>query len=194
MISKITVENNVVNNGVIEDLELPPDPTKVRYTLDDLKIKIANPNLSEIEQQQVRDLLSQNADIFAPKLTDITVTPILQHQINLKPGSIPFKARPYKLSPEGRAEIQRQVEELENLGLVSRSESLWAAPVFLVKKKSVGAEPVEYRMVINYKSLNACTQETRQVLPNIGDVMDVMEVKALACTSLQLMREMAIGQ
>ena len=52
ILTQIYVENKVVDNGVI-DLDVPPDPNKPCYTLEELHIKIDNPNLSETDRQKV---------------------------------------------------------------------------------------------------------------------------------------------
>jgi len=73
-------------------------------------------------------------DVFTdPKLLPPQRT--YDHAIPLTPDSIPINARPYHYSPAHRTEIEQQVKELLQAGLITHSHSPFASPVLLVKKK-----------------------------------------------------------
>ena len=56
------------------------------------------------------------------------------------------------MSPAELDELQRQIKELLQLGLILPSASPWGAPVLFVKK-----ENGEMRMCIDYRALNSVT-------------------------------------
>lgn len=82
----------------------------------------------------VQSLLHQYNDIFRePK----GLPPHRQydHAITLEPGAPPVNVRPYRYSPLQKDEIERQVTEMLNSGVITPSMSPYASPVLLVQKK-----------------------------------------------------------
>lgn len=57
------------------------------------------------------------------------------HAISLLPGSIPVNCRHYKYTPLQKDEIERQVLEMLQSGLITSCVSPFASSVLLVKKK-----------------------------------------------------------
>jgi hypothetical protein len=51
------------------------------------------------------------------------------------PGAAPVNIRPYKYSPAQKDEIERQIAEMMQNGIIKPSQSPYASPVLLVKKK-----------------------------------------------------------
>ena len=56
-------------------------------------------------------------------------------------------------APEKHAEISRQVKEMEQHGIISKSTSQWLSPVLLVRKKSG-----EYRFAVDFCALNSVAE------------------------------------
>ena len=73
----------------------------------------------------------------------------------------------YRLSPSEKAEVQKQVTDLLNRGLIRPSTSPFGSPVLFVKKKDGS-----WRMVIDYRSLNKITIKNKYPLPRIDDLFD----------------------
>jgi hypothetical protein len=67
-------------------------------------------------------------------------------------------------------ELQMQLKELLDLGLIRPSVSPWGAPVIFVKKKDVSLRPC-----IDYKELNHATVKNRYPMPQIDDLFDQMK-------------------
>ncbi|XP_027172283.1 uncharacterized protein LOC113771935 [Coffea eugenioides] len=59
----------------------------------------------------------------------------LDHQIPLKPGAQAFKMKPYRYPHSQKAEIERQIADMLKAGIIKPSNSPYASPVLLVKKK-----------------------------------------------------------
>ena len=57
------------------------------------------------------------------------------HRIPLMEGAQPVNQRPYRHKPELKNEIERQVKELLDVGVIRESTSLFSSPALLVKKK-----------------------------------------------------------
>lgn len=60
---------------------------------------------------------------------------VYDHAIPLLPGAIPVNSKPYHYSPHHKTEIENQVQQLLQAGLIAHSNSPFASPILLVKKK-----------------------------------------------------------
>ena len=59
-------------------------------------------------------------------------------------------------------------------GVIRPSESNWGSPVMLVKKKSLD-EKLCFRVVIDYRKLNAVTRPIAYTIPRLEDIVDAVE-------------------
>lgn len=84
--------------------------------------------------QEIQDVLSDFGDLFQ-KPTELPPSRVYDHSISLLPNTVPVNCRPYRYSPDQKTEIERQVAEMLNSGMVVPSLSPFASPVLLVKKK-----------------------------------------------------------
>ena len=78
----------------------------------------------------------------------------------------PIASKPYRAPLLKREFIENKVEELLKAGIISESQSPWAAPVVVVKKKSG-----EEWLCIDYRKLNSITVPYSFPLPNIDDIL-----------------------
>ena len=92
------------------------------------------PKQTSPHPDKIQNLLTAYKDVFTdPKLLPPQRT--YDHAIPLIPGSIPINSRPYHYSPLHKTEIENQVQQLLQAGLIAHSHSPFASPVLLVKKK-----------------------------------------------------------
>lgn len=114
---------------------------------------------------QITTLLEQYSDIIAtgtklPAVNGVTL------DINLVDNFI-VNRRPYRLAASEKDEVQKIVRELLENGIVRESSSPYSSPVLLVKKKDGN-----FRMVVDFRELNAHTVKDRYPLPRIDDQLD----------------------
>src|SRR5207244_1527076 len=69
-----------------------------------------------------------------------------------------------------RAELKKQLRELQQKGYIRSSTSPWGAPVLFVKKKDGSL-----RMCIDYRSLNEVTIQNKYPLSRINDLFDQLK-------------------
>ena len=84
----------------------------------------------------VQRLINDYKDVFPADLPpslppDRTIT----HGIDLMDGSKPVSRPPYRLSASEASEVEKQLADLIQRGFIRSSNSPWAAPILLVKKK-----------------------------------------------------------
>lgn len=127
-----------------------------------------NKNLEPIQQQQIEKLIKEYDDIFAKNNAEMGRTNMVKHEINVQ-GAQPIKCKPYRVSQKEREIIDNQLEEMLQNGIIRKSQSPWASPVVLVKKKDGS-----HRFCVDYRKLNAVTKKSSYPLPNIDDVLSYL--------------------
>jgi hypothetical protein len=123
---------------------------------------------------EVLQLLTEFAEVFTEP-TGLPPRRQYDHHIPLVPGARPVSMRPYCVAPELKTEIERQVQDLLQQGVISHSNSAFASPVLLVKKGDKHPEPNSvpvWRLVIDYRHLNALTVKGKYPLPVIDELLD----------------------
>jgi hypothetical protein len=115
-------------------------------------------------------VLSEFKDVFLNKLPGLPPERELDFTTELKPGAEPISKTPYRMTVPELCELQMQLKELLDLGLIRPSVSPWGAPVIFVKKKDGSL-----RMCIDYRDLNRATVKNRYPRQRIDDLFDQMK-------------------
>ena len=89
------------------------------------------------------------------------------HQIPLVPGARPVSIRPYRVALAMKTEIEKQIQDLLDQGVTTHSNSGFASPVLLVHKADG-----TWRLVVDYRHLNALTIKGKYPLPVIDELLD----------------------
>lgn len=92
---------------------------------------------------------------------------MFDHSIPLLPGASPVNLRPYHYNPAQKTEIEKQVSDMLQQGVIQCSASPFSSPVLLVQKKDGS-----WRFCIDYRHLNAITIKNRYPLPIIDELLD----------------------
>ena len=66
-----------------------------------------------------------------------------------------------------RQEVSRQLQEMEKTGVIQPSNSPWASPIVLVRKKDGS-----HRFCVDYRRLIEVTKSDTFPLPRIDDLLD----------------------
>lgn len=123
----------------------------------------------------IRQVLVKHRELFLDQLPPgLPPQRVIDHTITLVPGKMPSKGAVYRLTKE-QLEVQRTIlQNLKNAKWITLTSSPFAAPAMLVDKKDDAAGNKQYRMVINYKELNAITISPEYPLPTIQEVLDML--------------------
>jgi hypothetical protein len=112
-------------------------------------------------------VLSEFQDVFPNELLGLPLERELDFTIELKLGAEPISKTPYRMTMPKLCELQMQLKELLDLGLIRPSVSPWGAPVIFVKKKDGSL-----RLCIDYRDLNHATVKNRYPMSRIDDLFD----------------------
>ncbi|KAG1440781.1 hypothetical protein G6F56_011776 [Rhizopus delemar] len=148
--------------------ESEPEPDETLLKNEDYE-KIEVGEIDDELKSHLKKLLNKYYGIFDWNNDTIGYTNLLEHKIIVKEDTLPISHRPYRLSLLEAEHLQNELDKYCKLGVISPPNSLWAAPVILVKKKNG-----DYRMVIDYRKLNAVTKKDAYPLPRIDDLLDTL--------------------
>ena len=118
-----------------------------------------------IQQSDVLKLLGSFSDIFATGPHDYRLAKGVSHQIDTG-DSPPFRAKPYCRSQVKDAQVSKELKQLLEAGLLAPSQSPWASPLLILKKKDGG-----HQIVVDYHRLNSVTKKDSYPLPRIDDAL-----------------------
>lgn len=141
--------------------------------------EIKTGSLNKNDHNSLINLLSNYNDCFANTSQELGCTDLLQMKIKLTSDQ-PIYRQPYRLSHREQETVRSKVSELLDAGIIRESESCFASPVILVKKKNGDS-----RLCVDYRALNAITVKDRYPLPNIDDQISKLAGKNFF-TSLDL--------
>jgi hypothetical protein len=115
---------------------------------------------------EIEQLLQGHANCFdTPK--DLPPHRSFDHGIELMPGVQPVNVKPYLYSPQQKDEIERQIKDMIRQGIIKPSQSPFASPVLLVRKKDG-----TWRFCVDYRQLNAVTVKDRYHMPIVDELLD----------------------
>lgn len=133
-----------------------------------LGIDVSQSHVTPEQRQKLSSFLASHRDIFAADMSELGHTHLQQMQIDTGDHS-PIKQHAYRVSPHMKKEIDRQIQDMLQHGIITPSISPYASPVVMVKKKSG-----EYRFAVDYRKLNSITKVMNYPLPQFEDVTDIL--------------------
>jgi hypothetical protein len=115
---------------------------------------------------EISALLHKFAVVFS---APVALPPVrsCDHSIPLVAGAQPVNIRPYRYPPSLKDEIEKQVSDMMQQGLIRPSSSSFSSPVLLVRKKDG-----TYRFCVDYRYLNALTVKSKFPIPVFDQLID----------------------
>lgn len=148
------------------------------------EIKIRAEHLNSEEEKELFKLIKDYENIFPNKNDILTHTETIQHKIITK-DDIPIYTKSYRYPEIYKEEINKQIKDLLDNKIIRESFSPWSSPIWMVPKKLDASGKKKFRMVIDYRKLNAKTIDDKFPIPNITDVLDKLG-KNIYYTTLDL--------
>nr|KAJ0193529.1 hypothetical protein LSAT_V11C800408980 [Lactuca sativa] len=141
-------------------------PSVTRETSSGLVYSMAETGLSLVQQDELQVLFCKFDGVFQPP-RGLPLSRPHDHIIALENLQAPVCVRPYRYPHVQKSEIERQVQELLNLGLIRPSKSAYSSPVILVRKKDN-----TWRMCVDYRALNKATIPDKFPIPVVEELLD----------------------
>jgi Retroviral aspartyl protease./Reverse transcriptase (RNA-dependent DNA polymerase). len=123
-------------------------------------------NLSEQQRTQLLSVLNEFRDCFAEQMNELGKTNVTEMRIDLH-DNVPVTFRPYRLAHAERMVVRGIVQDLLDNGIIRNSQSPYASPILLVKKKTG-----DYRMCVDFRALNRKTIKDTYPLPRVDDYLE----------------------
>lgn len=124
------------------------------------------------EQVSIENICAKYPDVFHLPGDKLSTTAFYQQKLELKPNSSPVYTKPYRLPHSQKQEIDRQVQDMLENGIIEEARSAWSSPLLLVPKKLDSTGQNKWRVVIDYRKLNNQIQDDKFPLPNISEILD----------------------
>ena len=132
------------------------------YVMERIVDERQNTDPCELEQ-----LLGEHSDILQNPPHGLLAPRSRDDIIELMSGSSPIRKKSYKQSHRNKLEIERLVQELLDIGIITHSKSPFTTPVILVRE-----EDGSYRICIDYRALNKVTIKDKFPIHFVDELLD----------------------
>ena len=158
------IDEHTINISTIESHKLLEEKKQMLWSI----VERCGKDLSEEQRRAFFHLLITYADVFAMSKMDVGRTGKLKHSI-FTGNATPVRQSTRRIPVHRRDEVQKMLKDMLRDDIIEPSNSPWASPIVLVRKKDGSV-----RMCIDYRKLNAITQKDAFPLPRIDDTLDIL--------------------
>ncbi|XP_036141761.1 uncharacterized protein LOC118645219 [Monomorium pharaonis] len=170
-IKKININNapdthtaNVIRDAWKHEIPIPRAERIIKL----LQLK----HLNEEEKKAIQALCEEFSDVFYLEGDKLTYTTLVEHEIHTRTESASVNVRLYRLPEKQKTEVDKQIREMLEQGIICQSKSQWNAPLLVVPKKPDATGKPRFRVVVDFRKLNEITIGDSFPVPNITDILD----------------------
>uniref|UniRef100_A0A3B3H3G3 Gypsy retrotransposon integrase-like protein 1 n=1 Tax=Oryzias latipes TaxID=8090 RepID=A0A3B3H3G3_ORYLA len=120
------------------------------------------------DRGKARALLQKYANVFAAHEGDLGCTTLMTHEIPLLDDA-PVRQRHRRIPPSEYEAVKDHINQLLASGVIRESNSPYASPIVLARKKDGSL-----RMCVDYRQLNSKTRRDAFPLPPIDESLDAL--------------------
>ena len=125
-----------------------------------------NELLTEEQNKNLLEFLAKHHAAFCLEENEHGETDLLTMKIETG-DAVPKKHRVRRMPFAVRKEVAKQLKGMHEKGVIQPSNSPWASPVVMVRKRDGS-----YRFCVDYRGLNGVTKPDTSPLPRIDDLLD----------------------
>lgn len=129
---------------------------------------LQNAPLSNEERNAAELVIQEFQNVFSRSSSDVGRTSLRQHEIDTGDHP-PIKQHPRRLPFAKQEEVATLLTEMQQNDIIEPSQSPWASPIVLVRKKDGST-----RFCVDYRRLNDITKKDSYPLPRIDDTLDTL--------------------
>ena len=159
------------NSPAMEQLTTGPERRREPVQLGDIQVAEITPTQWV---HRLVEVLNDFRDVMATSMKNLGRTNIAEFDLEEMEGSRPVRSKPIRLSAKEREGLNDIIQQMMEADMIEPSISDYASPVLLVKKPDGS-----WRMVIDYRKLNAQTVRMNYPLPLIDDVVDSLNNRSI---------------
>lgn len=137
----------------------------------DLEEMIRSQHLNSEEKPALLKTLAKYSTILHKDSEKLSCTSTIQHRIRTV-DDIPVHTKTYRYPQVHKAEVEKQIDEMLEDGIIQNSISPWTSPIWIVPKKIDASGKKKWRIVIDYRKLNEKTVDDKFPIPRIEEILD----------------------
>lgn len=134
--------------------------------LDEGKVVKSKQNLSPRESAQLNKVVNLFKGIDSSK--GLGLTHIIKPEIDMGDAE-PISQRQYPLSPKMQGKLDKEIDEMLNMGIIKRSNSPWCSSLWLIEKKNA-----EFRVCFGGRKLNLLTKKYSYPMPHPENILRML--------------------
>ena len=163
--AEVVPDETMVQAVLNDDVELMTGGKQPGQTLEEVVEKLTQEaEISSSEKVVLKTFLHKHKKAFCIQGELGRYT---KHPFSIDTGRAqPIRQMPRPVPYHRKAEVDRQLDEMLQKGVIEPSDSDWASPILLVKKADG-----TLRFCVDYRKLNAVTKHDSYPLPNINDCL-----------------------
>ena len=178
---KGTIVGNIEQHVINEDGNALQISTKENYEhLEAMIVKVESDLKSSYRQKtEITQLIKKYGELFTRSDNDIGYYDAIKHEIKIT-ETAPCNQL-YRRVPMGlEDEVDKEIEKLLDAGIVRHSNSKWASPIVVIRKKNESL-----RICVDFRKLNAVTIKPVYYIPETNHLLDCLS-EAKWFTSIDL--------
>ena len=160
--ASLRTDPNLVENKV----DQPPDEEESRQFE---KFRVLEKALTIAQSRKLLRVLAKFNEVFAKNAYDLGCCNVGEHYVKTGDAQ-PIYTRARKVAPQCRTPLETELQELKELGIIEDTNSSWAAPIVLVKKKDG-----TIRLCIDFRMLNQVAERSSFPLPKINEIFAALQ-------------------
>lgn len=134
------------------------------------RIEVRKSHLDLEQQQKLMSLINNWSKLFADPNEKLTYATVVKAEIRTN-NKEPVYSKSYPYPMALKTEMDKQIKQLLDDGIIRQSRSPYNSPIWIVPKKEDASGEKKYRMVIDYRKLNKCTIPDKYPIPEINEVL-----------------------
>ena len=132
---------------------------------------IKSDHLNDEEFSVLKYLVEVNKDLFYQEGQQLTNISEIKHQI-ITQHSQPVYSKIYRFPKIHEQEVEKQVADMLDQGIIKHSNSPYNSPIWIVPKKLDQSDVKKWRIVVDYRKLNEISIDDKFPIPNIDSLFE----------------------
>lgn len=133
-------------------------------------LNLRTEHMSRCQKESLNILVKKFPKLFLEADGKLTYITNVKGEIRTSTETPVFsKYYPYPMALKN--EVEKQIDQLLEDGIIRKSRSPYNSPIWIVSKKPDASGEKKYRLVIDYRKLNTVTIPDRYPIPDINDVL-----------------------